>query len=173
MRQLVEQLGDLTGLGSDVYHLDFNDRALLLDEPSLALYRIELQKEMKSRDLFGEGPLFESQLGQGGNTRYANKPRLIFGNLSDKVTSVLVGNQGYVVNAVDQTVSIPEGVEVVLVPSNVRPGSHLFTVLSDYGLPVVAVPNGDLKGLKNGQELLIRKEDEGIQLEYVVGDEYV
>lgn len=173
LKQLVEQLGDLTGLGADIYHLDFKDLELLIDEPSLALYRIELQKEMKTRDLFGEGPIFESQVGQKNSTRYNNQPRLIFGSLSDEVTSVKIGNQGYVVNAVDQTVSIPEGAEVVLVPSNVRPGSHLFTVLSDYGLPVVAVPNSDLKRLERGQELVIRKEDKGIQIDYDAGDQNV
>ena len=173
LKQLVEQLGELTGLGADVYHIDFKDLGLLIDEPSLALYRIEFQKEMKSRDLFGEGPIFESQVSQKGSTRCNNQPRLIFGSLSDEVTSIKIGNQGYVVNAVDQTVSIPEGTEVVLVPSNVRPGSHLFTVLSDYRLPVVAVPNSDLRRLERGQQLVIRKEDKGIQIDYNTGDQSV
>ena len=70
---------------------------------------------------------------------------------------IAIGKEGYVVDSVDQTVKIPEKTSIVLVPDNVRPGSHLFTVLSDYGLPVVGVPQEDLDMLKNSKVLISSK----------------
>ena len=60
---------------------------------------------------------------------------------------ITIGEEGYIVDSVDQTIEIPKNTSIVLVPDNVRPGSHLFTVLSDYGLPVIGVPQDDLDQL--------------------------
>ncbi len=169
VRQLIDQLSDLTGLGEDIYHLDFSELPLLAEEPVLALYRIDFQREIKRRDVFGEGPIFENQLARGKKVDYNNGPKLIFGNLGKENTYVKIGESGHIVASVDQTVAIPDGTEVVFVPSNVRPGSHLFTVLSDYAMPVIAVPNGDFKNMLSGSKVGINSEQGGITLEYNMG----
>ena len=80
--------------------------------------------------------------------------------------NVEIGNQGYVVDAVDQTVNIPHQTTLVLVPDNVRPGSHLFTVLSDYGLPVIAVPSQQLRDLE-GRTVKIYSQDNSLNIEII------
>ena len=141
--QLYGQFGELSGLNEDIYHLDFSELSLLLDEPTLALYRVGLRKLIKGKDLF-ENPIFGSDLTNGNTKRYENHPKLIFGSLPKKGVDVIIGKNGYLVDSIDQTVGIPEGTEVVFVPYNIRPGSHFFTIQSDSGLPVIALPEDDL-----------------------------
>ena len=60
-----------------------------------------------------------------------------------------MGEDGYLVDSVDQTVAVPDGARAVFVPDNIRPGSHLFTVLSDYAIPVIAAPQSLLDSIKD------------------------
>jgi len=150
LKQLYEQVGDLSSFGSDIFYLEFSELRLLKEEPRLAMYRIELRKQIKERKLLPD-PIFESELEMGIRRTYEKKPQLIFGSLSEQEMYVKIGEQGYIVDSVDQTVEIPQKTSVVLVPDNVRPGSHLFTVLSDYGLPVVGVPQEELDLLRDSE----------------------
>ena len=143
MKQLYEQLGDLSGFDRDIFFLEYDELSLLSSEPRLARYRVELRKQMKGRNLFPD-PIFESEI-LSAKRVYERKPQLIFGSLNEGETTVKIGDNGYIVDSVDQTVEISPDAKVVFVPYNVRPGSHLFTVLSDYGIPVIAIPQDDLE----------------------------
>lgn len=143
VKQLYEQLGDLSGFDRDIFFLEYDELSLLSSEPRLARYRVELRKQMKGRNLFPD-PIFESEI-LSAKRVYERKPQLIFGSLNEGETTVKIGDNGYIVDSVDQTVEISPDAKVVFVPDNVRPGSHLFTVLSDYGIPVIAIPQDDLE----------------------------
>jgi len=148
LKQLYQQAGQLSGFKKDIYYLEFNEIKLLNDKPPLARYRIELKKKVKDRQLLPD-PIFESDLESGTNRISEKRPQLIFGLLPQEGMCVTIGKEGYVVESVDQTVEIPEKTSIVLVPENVKPGSHLFTVLSDYNLPVVGVPQEHLNKFRD------------------------
>lgn len=148
LKQLYEQAGQLSDLKGDIFYLDFGELGCLNDKPILAMYRIELRKKIKEMNLFPD-PIFESDLYSGVIRTTDKQARLVFGLTPKEDLYVLIGREGYVIDSVDQTVEIPPYVQIVLVPSNIRPGSHLFTILSDYGLPVVGVPQEELDLLKN------------------------
>ena len=158
LKQLCEQAGQLSVFGGEIFYLEFPELDLLATEPRLAMYRIELRKQLREKKLFFE-PIFESGLKSGVKMTYEKRPQLIFGSLADESMSVHVGNECYVVDSVDQTITIPGHTKVVFVPDNIRPGSHLFTVLSDYNLPVVAVPQDELEMLKGNQVQISRMDD--------------
>jgi len=148
LKQLYQQASQLSGFKEDIFYLEYNEISHLNNQPRLARYRIELRKKIKDRKLLPD-PIFESDLESGINRISEKRPQLIFGSLPQEEMYVTIGKEGYVVDSVDQTVEIPEKTSIVLVPDNVRPGSHLFTVLSDYDLPVVGVSQEDLNQLKN------------------------
>lgn len=150
LKQLYEQASHISGFGDGLFYLEFDEIIHLVDRPRLAMYRIELRKQLKERKLFPD-PIFESDLESNISRTYEKRPQLIFGSLTQENMYVTIGKEGYVVDSVDQTIEIPEKTSIVLVPDNVRPGSHLFTVLSDYGLPVVGVPQENLDLLKNSK----------------------
>ncbi len=150
LKQLYEQTGKLSEFGEDIFYLEFDELHHLVDKSRLAMYRIELRKKIKGRKLLSD-PIFESDLESNINRTYEKKPQLIFGSLPQEGIYVSIGENGYVVDSVDQTIEIPEKTSVVLVPDNVRPGSHLFTILSDYDLPVIGVPHDDLDTLKDSK----------------------
>ena len=156
LKQLYEQAGQLSGFEEDIFYLEFSEINYLVDKPRLAMYRIELRKKIKEKKLLPD-PIFESDLESNVKRIYEKRPQLIFGSLPQEEMYIAIGKEGYVVDSVDQTVKIPEKTSIVLVPDNVRPGSHLFTVLSDYGLPVVGVPQEDLDMLKNSKVLISSK----------------
>ncbi|MBU1975461.1 MAG: hypothetical protein KKG59_03585 [Nanoarchaeota archaeon] len=161
--QLVNQYGELTGLGDDVFHLDLDELALAYEEPTLAKYRIGIKHDVSERKLFGD-PLFEKDLNSDEIKTYEQRPQLIFGRLPEE-THVRVGENAYIVNSVDQTVEIPESAKVVFVPENIRPGSHLFTVLSDYGVPVISVPRDELAKLDK-DEIYLRRENGYVTIDH-------
>ena len=164
LSQLYNQLGDLSGFGEDIYMLEANELDSLKKESVLAYYRIELRKLMKGKELFSD-PVFGKDLEHGIERHYEKKPQLIFGKLPPDC-KMAIGTDAYIVNAVDQTVDIPAGTKVVMVPDNVRPGSHLFTVLSDYGIPVISVPKVELKQMKDRTHTNIKEVDDYVQLNY-------
>ncbi len=163
LKQLFGQLEKRSNLGSNLYYLEYSELPLLKDVPILAKYRIGLRKGMKKSNNIFPDPIFFSDMEQGVIRTIETKPHLVFGSLEVEDLLVTVGNEAYVVNSVDQTVSIPEGTQVVLVPNNVRPGSHLFTVLSDYGLPVIGIQQSELDNLK-GSEIFIQDKGDYVNL---------
>jgi hypothetical protein len=156
LKQLYEQAGRLSGFGEDIFYLEYNEIDLL-NEPVLAMYRTELRKQIRGKALLSD-PIFESDLASGIKRGYDKKPQLVFGSLPENGISVVMGVDGYIVDSVDQTIEIPEETRIVVVPDNVRPGSHLFTLLSDYALPVVGVPQSDLDGLRGKQIEIVPNE---------------
>lgn len=137
-KQLVKELGGESGFGEDVFMLEYDELELLDEEPLLADYRIDLRHEVEERDLFSS-PVFESDLESGEQRTYEREPQLSFGKMDGK-RQLEVGGEAQVVSAVDQTVNVSENAEVIFTPDNVKPGSHLYTVLSDYDIPVISVP---------------------------------
>jgi len=123
------------------------------------LYHIDMESRLKTSSLFSD-PIFEEDLLSKERRHLTTDPKIVFGTLPLEGIDVEIGREGYIVNSVDQTVGIPEGTKVVFVPDNVRPGSHLFTVLSDYGLPVIAMPNDQLKGMDH--QRVTAKIDKGV-----------
>ncbi|MBI2572523.1 hypothetical protein HYV86_01575 [Candidatus Woesearchaeota archaeon] len=150
LKQLYEQVGALSGLEKDVFYLDFGELSHLIDTPRLAMYRVELRKKIKDKKLLPD-PLFGSDLESGNFRTYEKRPKLVFGSLPQQKMYVQIGKEGHIVDSVDQTIEIPNEARVVLVPDNVRPGSHLFTILSDYGLPVIGVAQEELDTIRNTQ----------------------
>ncbi|HLD06624.1 MAG TPA: hypothetical protein VJC16_03765 [Candidatus Nanoarchaeia archaeon] len=148
LKQLYEQAGRLSGFEKDMYYLEFDEFRLLAERPRLAFYRIEIRKKLKEKSLLPD-PIFEPDLSTAAHKAYGRRPQLIFGSLPAGEMYATIGKDGYVVDSVDQTIEIPESASIIFVPDNIRPGSHLFTILSDYGLPVIGVPQEDLDTLKN------------------------
>ncbi|MDE1874318.1 MAG: hypothetical protein KGI04_04365 [Candidatus Micrarchaeota archaeon] len=165
LKQLVDQFGQLTGFGNSIYRLTLSELKIATDEPLLAGYRIELRGSMRGQNLFGD-PIFENDLRSGAKgIARRSQPRLIFGSLREAI-SVAPGDGARLVSAVDQTVSIPEGTKVVIVSDNIRPGSHLFTLLSDYQLPVIAVPRDDLDRVAGSERIRISAEGGNVKIDY-------
>lgn len=164
LRQLYENLGSLTGLNGDVYRLQLNELELAITEPILAGYRITLRKKVKERpNLFGE-PIFLSELMRGKKADFKARPELVFGLLDDGKHKFAIGSDVQIISAVDQTVEPGEEAKIILVPTNIRPGSHLFTLLSDYEIPVVTVPKELLTDLGLKSEVTIVKKGDEIEL---------
>lgn len=160
--QLYEQAGELSGLGKAIYQLRYEDLHYASEEPILAEYRIDLEQQLHGKDLFGE-PHFEHAESYHASAD-EHQPELIFGRIQGTLEAQ-VNKDCYVVNDVDQTVSIPKGTNLVMVPNNIRPGSHLFTVLSDYELPVIAMPAKDLKEITD-KKVAITQTKDGINIAY-------
>jgi len=164
LRQIYEYIDEFSEIKKDLYNLEFEELSLLAEEQTLSRYRIELRKQIKGKDLFSD-PIFENDLRIGKSSNYEKHPQLIFGSLSNNEISLKAGLEGYIINGVDQTISIPNETKAILVPDNVRPGSHLFTVLSDYGLPVISVPAKELKQMKD-KVLRIKKGEGYVSIDY-------
>ncbi len=158
LTQLVNQLGESTGFGKDIYLLDLSDIRLTIDEPLLANYRIEFQKKIKN-----EPDLFPSPFFQHGIYKDDSKPELVFGSLN-KPLEGKIGDSLKLITAVDQTVSISEDTKAILVPYNIRPGSHLFTVLSDYRLPVISLPEKTIRSISSDSAISLRMENNQIEV---------
>lgn len=153
LRQLYEQAGRLSGFNGDIYNLELSELSLLSATPALAFYRSELRKKTLASDVFPD-PIFFRDLDSGLVHKYESRPRILFGALPSEGAQFHIGTTGYLVDAVDQTVDVPTEAKAVFVPDNIRPGSHLFTILSDHGLPVIGLPNGDVDTYR-GQKVFV------------------
>ncbi len=163
LRQLYLEIAKLSQMGNDFFMLNLCDLSKALKEPTLAFYRVEIQQKMYGRNLF-EDPIFENDLEQKSTVLYKKKTQLIFGNITQIIDGI-TGKNICIVNAVDQTVLISPETEVVFVPDNIRPGSHLFTILSDYGIPVISMPTEELKNIEN-KKIQIIKEGDNVRINY-------
>jgi len=138
LKQLYEGLGEKSGLGQDIYLIEKNDLKFIKEEPTVAMYRAEFQKNYMGKDIY---PLKERVI-------LTDEPRIIFGGIPKEGLEVKT-KEAYIVGSVDQTIEIPSDAKAVFVPENIRPGSHLFTILSDYEKPVIAIPDKMFKEIKN------------------------
>jgi hypothetical protein len=161
-KQLVEELGEETGFGEDVFMLEYDELELLEEEPILADYRIDMREEINDRDLFSS-PVFESDLERGEQRTYEKGPELAFGKIEGS-RELQLGQDAQVVSAVDQTVSVDESAEIIFTPDNVKPGSHLYTVLSDYDKPVVTVP--EIEKIEEAENVNVEVEDGDVRLDH-------
>lgn len=162
--QLYNQFGKLSGFGSDIYNLNVDELGLAIEEPFLASYRINFRKSLRGKDLFDE-PLVESDLKTGIHRVFEGQPALIFGSLSGRL-DVKMGKNAYLIASVDQTTTIPQDARMLFVPENIRPGSHLFTLLSDYGIPVVSLPKNYI-GVLDNPDLRIGYEKGEVKIEKI------
>ena len=164
LKQLIETLGRMTGLGMDIYMLEINEIGMTVHEPLLADYRISFRKQLKEISGMFSDPIFEDDLKNGVRRNYEGAPELIFGSLPDGEYAFKIGENALLVNAVDQTLNVDSGIKLIFVSSNIRPGSHLFTVLSDYATPVIALPSGMLDPLREAGTVKISKKGDNIEL---------
>lgn len=163
LKQLCDRLGVLTG--KDIYNLDVAELSLLYTSPRLAEYRISISKRTTGISLFPD-PIFEDDLRNPLAAKAdKTKPRLSFGFLPDYL-EVQLGVDAATVRSVDQTTSIPEISKVIFVQDNIVPGSHLFTLLSDYGIPVISLPPAQLKEMeqKPGAKFRVTLNDDNIDI---------
>lgn len=161
-KQLVEELGQESGFGDDVFMLEYDELELLEEEPILADYRIDMREEINDRDLFSS-PVLESDLERGEQRTYEKGPELAFGKMEGS-RELQLGQDAQVVSAVDQTVSVDESAEIIFTPDNVKPGSHLYTVLSDYDKPVVTVP--EIEKIEEAENVNVEVEDGDVRLDH-------
>ncbi len=161
-KQLVEELGRKSGFGDDVFMLEYDELELLDEEPILADYRVDLRRDMQNRNLFST-PVFESDLERGEQRIYEKGPELTFGKMEGS-RDLQIGEEAQVVSAVDQTVKVDEDAEVIFTPDNVKPGSHLYTVLSDHDIPVVSVP--EIQKIKEADNLSMEVEDGDVRIDH-------
>ncbi len=161
-KQLVEELGEETGFGEDVFMLEYDELDLLEEEPILADYRIDLRQEIDDRELFSS-PVFESDLERGEQRTFEKGPELAFGKMEGS-RDLRVGEDAQVVDAVDQTVSVDENAEVIFTPDNVKPGSHLYTILSDYDIPVVSVP--EIEKIQESENVNVEVEEGNVRINH-------
>ena len=92
LKQLSEQLGQLTQCNDDIYHLELSELELSINEPLLAHYRIQFRKKMRGKDIFPD-PIFGSDLVLPHKKHSESKPHLIFGALQHEM-KIEIGNQG-------------------------------------------------------------------------------
>ncbi|MFB6241484.1 MAG: hypothetical protein ABEJ36_01620 [Candidatus Nanosalina sp.] len=161
-KQLVEELGEETGFGDDVFMLEYDELELLEEKPILADYRIDIRQEIDDRDLFSS-PVFESDLERGEQRTFEKGPELAFGKMEGS-RELRVGEDAQVVSTVDQTVSVDEDAEVIFTPDNVKPGSHLYTVLSDYDKPVVSVP--EIEKIEKAENVNVEVEEGDVRVDH-------
>lgn len=161
-KQLVEELGQESGFGDDVFMLEYDELGLVDQEPILADYRIDMREEIDDRALFSS-PVFESDLERGEQRTFEKGPELAFGKMEGS-RDLQLGQDAQVVSAVDQTVSVDESAEVIFTPDNVKPGSHLYTVLSDYNIPVVTVP--EIEKIEEAENVNVEVEDGDVRLDH-------
>ncbi|MFB6200113.1 MAG: hypothetical protein ABEJ83_04490 [Candidatus Nanohaloarchaea archaeon] len=161
-KQLVEELGEETGFGDDIFMLEYDELELLEEEPILADYRIDMRQEINDRDLFSN-PVFESDLEKGEQRTFEKGPELTFGKMEGSY-ELQVGNDAQVVSGVDQTVNVEKDAEVIFTPDNVKPGSHLYTVLSDYNKPVVSVP--EIEKIEQAENVNMEVEDGDVRINH-------
>ncbi len=152
--QAVEQLKALSGLGGSIYYLYLEELPLLAEKRLLYLAKQKVAYRKAMRKYRREGPLsIDLRCRRVSSLRDFEGYELVFGTLKDgKYPSSSIT----FIDAVDQAIEIPEGTQLVVVSGNILPGSHLFTLLSDYQLPVIRAGKKTYEKLKGLREVEVR-----------------
>ncbi len=138
--QLYAHLRMISKFGGDVFRLKFEELDLLAEETPRAEYRISLRRDIESRPgaLFPD-PLFMSAARAQTVVKPKERIEMVFGRLDDGEHAFIAGKGMKMLKEVDQTISIGGDTKLLVVQDNIRPGSHIFTQLSDYNIPVVSL----------------------------------
>ncbi len=164
VRQLYLQMAELTNAGTELFSLGLEELYMTGCDTLLARYRSAMRREAaQNSNAFGE-PIFGSTMRSVAQSTTAAMPELVFGKMEDGEHRFAVGTEAKIVRAVDQTVEVSEDALVLIVPPNIRPGSHLFTVLSDYNIPVVSLPAAMLGAAKDATHLTINKKGNALDI---------
>ncbi|MEM4098952.1 MAG: PEP/pyruvate-binding domain-containing protein [Candidatus Micrarchaeaceae archaeon] len=166
LRQLYLMLARLSSLGDGIFKLYYEELEKA-KEPLLAEYRILLRKDIaKKRKTLFPDPVFMSEIRNAGQGKRSLKSEIIFGSIDEGEHSYANGTEALLLSDVDQTKSLGKGTKLVIVQDNIRPGSHIFTQLSDYGLPVIAVDNAQFERISKMESIKIRKTGDSVEFVY-------
>ena len=156
--QLYAHLRKISGFGDEVFRLKFEELGLLAEETPRAEYRISLRRDIETRPgpLFPD-PLFMETARVQTSAGLKEKAEMVFGRLIDGEYTFISGISMKMLKEVDQTISLGDNTKVLVVQDNIRPGSHIFTQLSDYNIPVVSLSSGLFGDIEKSGVMKLKK----------------
>jgi hypothetical protein len=165
LRQAVLHLAELSGIGDNMFGLRLEELDLVNEKPMLAEYRYMLRKSIKPRgDAIFSDPLFLNSAESLIKAKASPKTELVFGTLNDGEHKFIDKSYIAMIKEVDQTKAFPEELTLVIVQDNIRPGSHIFTQLSDYGVPVISMNKELFDAVAESNGFTIKKTGESIEI---------
>ncbi len=163
--QLYAHLQVISEFKNEVFRLRFDELVLLIEGTPRAEYRISLRRDIESRamELFPD-PLFMSTSRNRVNVPSKDKIEMVFGRLQEGEHVFRLGSSMKMLKEVDQTISIGNNTDVLVVQDNIRPGSHIFTQLSDYNIPVISLNSSLFGKIEKSGTLKLKKIGDKIEI---------
>lgn len=163
--QLYAHLRKISEFGDNIFRLKFEELDLLVEETPRAEYRISLRRDIESRTaaLFPD-PLFMGTARIKNDGVSKEKVEMVFGRLHDGEHIFRLGSSMKMLKEVDQTISIGDNIEVLVVQDNIKPGSHIFTQLSDYNIPVISLSGGLFGQIEKSGILKLKKTGDIVEI---------
>ncbi len=156
LKQTCGHIVRISEFKDDIYYMDFKELSLLDAAPILARNSIETGKTAKG--------LFKDAIFGAGEKEYnagTDETKIVFGSLDDGNYAFSINVEAVFIKSVDQTINVPKEAKIVVVQDNIRPGSHLFTLLSDYGIPVITMARRYMEDIDKHNAKILSITNEG------------